>query len=262
MAIVGARLAFNYAFSGTASRLAQQRGQTAAHRDGRKLLEEVWVLGGNILMLSIAGFVMAFHNGGCWFGNVRPCLAGWPNHSSDISTTLYYSLELAWYGHLLLKPVFNYGLADGRDMMLHHCASLALLIASCGLNLTRMGIVVLTLFGMSNPVLHAAKIANQLHMEKIRMPLFGAFALTFVITRVILVPHIVLIPAIVHSRKWLPYAYCICSAQCIALYTLRNAVRMDVGYIAGVTASGGKWNGCSVKALSAGRPGKAISACY
>ena len=150
MAIVGARLAFNYAFSGTASRLAQQRGQTAAHRDGRKLLEEVWVLGGNILMLSIAGFVMAFHNGGCWFGNVRPCLAGWPNHSSDISTTLYYSLELAWYGHLLLKPVFNYGLADGRDMMLHHCASLALLIASCGLNLTRMGIVVLTLFGMSN----------------------------------------------------------------------------------------------------------------
>lgn len=157
-------------------------------------------------MLCIASYVMAYRNEGCWLGNVRPCLAGWPNHTPDVAITLYYSLELAWYSHLLLKPVFKYGLADGRDMMLHHCASLALLIGSCGLNLSRMGIVVLTLFGISNPVLHAAKIANQLHIERIRMPLFGAFALTFCITRVILVPPIVLIPALVHSRQWIPYA--------------------------------------------------------
>ena len=104
---------------------------------------------------------------------------GWPNQDADFSVTLYYSLELAWYTHLLLKSVFKYGLADGRDMMLHHCASLALLMASCGLNLTRMGIVVLTLFGISNPVLHGAKIVNQLHLGNFRLPAFAFFAFTF-----------------------------------------------------------------------------------
>jgi hypothetical protein len=204
--IVLARLLFNSLFSKLADKLANRHGQTDAHKDGRKLLEEAWVLLGNIFMLSIAGFIMAKRNEGCWFGNVKPCLVGWPNHSVNSAVTIYYSLELAWYAHLLLKPVFKYGLPDGRDMMIHHCASIALLIASCGLNLTRMGVVVLTLFGISNPALHAAKITNQLHLGKIRAPAFSFFALTFFVTRVLLVPPVVLVPALVHSRHWIQYA--------------------------------------------------------
>ena len=60
----------------------------------------------------------------------------------------YYSLELAWYLHLLLKPVLRYGLADGRDMLAHHAASLLLIVVSYGVNLTRMGVQVLALFGV------------------------------------------------------------------------------------------------------------------
>jgi hypothetical protein len=203
---VAARLLFNSLFSNFADSLARRHGQTDAHRDGKKLLEEAWVLLGNIGMLIIAGFIMARRNEGCWFGNIEPCLAGWPNHSADGAVTIYYSLELAWYAHLLLKPVLKYGLPDGSDMMIHHGASIALLIASCGLNLTRMGVVVLTLFGISNPALHAAKIANQLHLEKLRLPAFSFFALTFCVTRVLMVPPVVLIPALMHSRHWIGYA--------------------------------------------------------
>ena len=32
----------------------------------------------------------------------------------------------------LLKPVLRYGLPDGRDMVIHHCASLALILVSYG----------------------------------------------------------------------------------------------------------------------------------
>lgn len=32
----------------------------------------------------------------------------------------------------LLQPVFRYGLRDGRDMVVHHCASLALILTSYG----------------------------------------------------------------------------------------------------------------------------------
>lgn len=33
---------------------------------------------------------------------------------------------------LPLQPVFQYGLSDGRDIVLHHCASLALIVVSYG----------------------------------------------------------------------------------------------------------------------------------
>ena len=206
LVIVALRLLFNYLFSSAANRIANRRGTTPVHRDGKKLLEETWVLCGNIVMLSLAAFIMLTpRNGGCWFGDIKPCLVGWPNHPTDPLVTIYYALELAWYCHLLLKPLFKYGQVDGRDMMIHHCASMALLIASCGLNLTRMGIIVLTLFGISNPALHAAKIANQLHL-KFRVPAFGVFAVAFLVTRVMLVPPFVLLPAAIHSRDWVGYA--------------------------------------------------------
>lgn len=205
VAIIAVRLAFNRLFAGTASRLAATHGQTPAHRDGRKLLEEAWVLCGNVAMLSMAGYIMARRNGGCSFASLRPCLEGWPNHAADPAVTLYYALELAWYAHLLLKPVLGYGLGDGRDMQLHHLVSVAMLVASLGLNLSRMGVVVLALFGISNPVLHAAKIVNQLHVPG-RMIAFGAFAAAFLTTRVLAVPAVILVPAGLRSRQWIPYA--------------------------------------------------------
>jgi hypothetical protein len=33
---------------------------------------------------------------------------------------------------MLLKPVLRYGLPDGRDMLVHHCVSLALIVGSYG----------------------------------------------------------------------------------------------------------------------------------
>lgn len=233
VAIIAVRLVFNRLFAGTASRLAASRGQTPAHRDGRKLLEEAWVLCGNVAMLSMAGYIMARRNGGCVsfkflatlqsilllcpishpllpthlqsFASLRPCLEGWPNHAADPAITLYYALELAWYAHLLLKPVLGYGLGDGRDMQIHHLVTMAMLVGSLGMNLSRMGVVALALFGISNPVLHFAKIANQLHAPW-RMIAFGGFAAAFLITRVLAVPAVILVPAGLRSRQWISYA--------------------------------------------------------
>ena len=48
----------------------------------------------------------------------------------------------------LLKPVLRYGLGDGRDMVIHHCATLALILVSYGANLTRIGTLVLAVFAI------------------------------------------------------------------------------------------------------------------
>eukprot|EP00890_Picochlorum_soloecismus_P003216 jgi/Picsp_1/3896/NSC_01408-R1_lag1 longevity assurance homolog 6 len=156
-------------------------------------------------MLAFAVYVLLERNGGCTFTQLAPCLEGWPNHTVDRDVVLYYSMELAWYLHLLLKTFVGYGEPDGLDMKMHHAASLLLLILSRAFNLTRGGVLVLTLFGISNPSLHAAKICNQL-LPCWRIAAFGMFSLLFFITRVVLVPAIILRLTIFMSRNIIPYA--------------------------------------------------------
>lgn len=219
-ALVVSRFAFNAALRGPMRRLAAARACTAApcasgsgaavERDagmeGRRLLEEAWVTLGNVGMLAAALWVMLRRNGGCTFIDTSTCLPGWPNLPADPAVKLYYNLELAWYCHMLLKPVLRYGLTDGRDMLVHHGATLALILLSYGTNLTRMGVVVLALFAISNPLLHVAKICNQLNLGPLKVGGFMAFALAFLVSRVLLVPWAVLKVALVDSRRQLPFA--------------------------------------------------------
>ncbi|KAI3425943.1 hypothetical protein D9Q98_007913 [Chlorella vulgaris] len=204
--LVVARFVFNMLLKGPTARLAARRGSDAHHRDGRRLLEELWVTAGNLLMLGAALYVMLRKNGGCWFLNTDTCLAGWPNIVAEPEVARYYQLELAWYLHMLLKPVLHYGLPDGRDMLVHHFASLALILVSYGTNLTRIGVVVLGIFAISNPLLHIAKICNQLSLGPLKIGGFMVFALAFFLSRVILVPLAVLKPALLDSRRYIPYA--------------------------------------------------------
>ena len=177
---------------------------------------------------------------------------GWPNLPTEPEVRRYYQLELAWYLHMLLKPVLRYGLPDGRDMLIHHAASLTLIVISYGAwggggagrraghggvgqlrrpashqraaargppsvidawlcslpthpplparppphpavtNLTRLGTVVLGTFAMSNPLLHLAKICNQLSLGPLKIGGFMIFALIFFLSRILLVPWAVL----------------------------------------------------------------------
>ncbi|KAL4418843.1 hypothetical protein ABPG77_004440 [Micractinium sp. CCAP 211/92] len=106
---------------------------------------------------------------------------------------------------LPLQPVFQYGLSDGRDIVLHHCASLALIVVSYAFGLTRIGVLVLATFAISNPLLHLAKVCNQLSIPGLRLGGFLLFAAAFFITRVLLVPWAVLKPVAVDSRVDAPH---------------------------------------------------------
>lgn len=69
-----------------------------------------------------------------------------------------------------------------------------------GTNLTRIGVVVLALFAVSNPLLHIAKICNQLSLGPLKIGGFVAFAAAFFLSRVLLVPWAVLKVAALDSR--------------------------------------------------------------
>ncbi|KAL4430548.1 hypothetical protein ABPG77_005788 [Micractinium sp. CCAP 211/92] len=241
--LVVSRFAFNAALRGPTRRLAAARARAAAANgangggapkdrdagmEGRRLLEELWVTLGNVAMLATALWVMLRRNGGCTFLNTSTCLLGWPNLPADPAVKLYYNLELAWYCHMLLKPVLRYGLTDGRDMLIHHAATLALILLSYGTNLTRMGVVVLALFAISNPLLHIAKICNQLNLGVLKVGGFVVFALAFFVSRVLLVPWAVLKVAFIDGRRQLHFAvedffgiYLVLCALLTALYVMQ-----------------------------------------
>lgn len=111
--LIVARFTFNALLRGPTTRLAARHGADEQHRDGSRLLEELWVTAGNLLMLAAAARAMLRHNGGCSFFNTAPCLAGWPSIGAAPQVVKYYQLELAWYLHMLLKPLLRYGLAGG-----------------------------------------------------------------------------------------------------------------------------------------------------
>lgn len=63
-----------------------------------------------------------------------------------------------------------------------------------------MGTLVLCLFAVSNPLLHIAKICNQLSLGPLKIGGFVLFAAAFFATRVAMVPLAVLKPALLDSR--------------------------------------------------------------
>ena len=137
MGIIGARVLFNRNTRSWFRSISASRKISSG--DVKKIREEFWVLIGNVIMLAFAVYVTLERNGGCTFTKLAPCLEGWPNHTVDRAVVLYYSMELAWYLHLLLKTSVGYGEPDGLDMKMHHAASLLLLVLSRAFNLTRGG---------------------------------------------------------------------------------------------------------------------------
>lgn len=219
VSIIISRLLFNSLFYKATDDIAKHRGSHHHHRDGSKLREELWVLFGNMATLSFCFWIMMHRNGHCTFTTPQPCLEGWPNHSINPLVKLYFNLELAWYVHLLLKNFLRYGAADGRDMVAHHAISIALLVFSWGFNLTRCAILILSLFSLSNPALHFAKICNQLNIPYLRIPAFAFFSLIFFLSRVLMGPFILFFTTIV-SRELIPYAI----EDFFPLYILLNSL--------------------------------------
>lgn len=72
--------------------------------------------------------------------------------------------------------------------------------SAAGTNLTRIGVLVLATFAISNPLLHFAKICNQLSLGPLKIGGFVLFAVAFFLSRVLLVPWAVLKPAMLDSR--------------------------------------------------------------
>eukprot|EP00803_Ostreobium_quekettii_P001209 evm.model.scf_206EXC.4 EVM.evm.TU.scf_206EXC.4 scf_206EXC:37382-37828(+) len=112
-------------------------------------------------------------------------------------------------------------------MAVHHVLAVCLIVAGYGLGLTRLGVVALAVFNLSNPFLHASKVANNLQMARCRVALFALFGATFFVSRVVLLPAVIMkctlletLPVLAREpRMW--WAYYGGNAVIAALYLMQ-----------------------------------------
>jgi len=176
-----------------------------------KLQEELWLIvcGSGLSLFSLYMVTCSPYFERCNLFNTSECFQSF--ESEDVPKLIkgYYLTEVGWYVSLVLKPVFGVGRFDSLAMEFHHFVTLALIIWSYTTGFTQIvGVVTFCIFNQSNPWLHFSKLANYLEWKTGRVYLFVLFALTFFVTRIVLLPLIVIqstyfkMPLAVTAEEW------------------------------------------------------------
>lgn len=115
-----------------------------------------------------------------------------------IMLEFYYHVELGCYLHQLMWTEIHR--SDALEMILHHLTTIALIMSSYLTNFTRIGSSILLLHDLSDVFLESAKVFNYMNLAnpKIKIlkivcdSIFVVFAVSFVITRLIIYPRYVI----------------------------------------------------------------------
>eukprot|EP00195_Chlamydomonas_chlamydogama_P016296 CAMPEP_0202898964 /NCGR_PEP_ID=MMETSP1392-20130828/7342_1 /ASSEMBLY_ACC=CAM_ASM_000868 /TAXON_ID=225041 /ORGANISM="Chlamydomonas chlamydogama, Strain SAG 11-48b" /LENGTH=287 /DNA_ID=CAMNT_0049585039 /DNA_START=91 /DNA_END=954 /DNA_ORIENTATION=- len=177
------------------------------------------------LLEGFAVYVVLTSNEGCSAWNTTPCIVGYPNHQYSITQRLYCALMFHYYLYEMLGTAFGVGTVLKPDMVAHHVITMTLILAAYLTNLASFSIMWMALFDISNPILHIAKVFNNVNevplFQILAHAVFAVFALLFLVARVVATPFSVLYPAMVTSRGVLPtgmtIAFCILMVLVYAL---------------------------------------------
>ncbi|KAL5714162.1 sphingosine N-acyltransferase [Ranunculus cassubicifolius] len=155
-----------------------------------KCSESMWKL---TYYATVEAFVltMAYHEQ--WFRDSDQYLRGWPTQELKTSVKLYYMCQCGFYvygiGALLTWETRR---KDFSIMMSHHIVTIILISYSYITSFFRIGAVVLALHDGSDVFLEAAKVFKYSGKELQASVLFGCFAISWVILRLILFPFYVI----------------------------------------------------------------------
>ncbi|KAG2445828.1 hypothetical protein HXX76_000432 [Chlamydomonas incerta] len=211
--------------------------------------EGFWTAAGGTVLLVWSWKCVMSSNGGCpglpGLLDTSACLAGWPQLPTERAVRRYYSAELAWYLHLLLKHHLGVGLHDSGLMVVHHVATVYLLLLSYCFSLTRAGVLLLALLNLSSPLLHVSKIAHASGSKRLALVSFASFAAVFAASRVVLFPLIFLPLGLISSQRHIrrllqlyPFTFGIINTLLVALVAMQFAWFVAIVRIIRQAASG------------------------
>jgi hypothetical protein len=178
--------------------LSNRSFAVTAHKKLVKFVEAFWrtVF---YLAFSILGFYALFvPETAPWIRDPAANWKQWPFHTISPTILLYYQIELGCYFHQLLWTNTNH--SDALEMTIHHFVTIALIVISFLTNFFRVGSVILLIHDISDVFLESAKVFNYISKpldhrwmkSALVDPVFGIFAVTFFLTRLVIYPGFVL----------------------------------------------------------------------
>ncbi|KAG5181296.1 TLC domain-containing protein [Tribonema minus] len=139
--------------------------------------------------------------GQSWFKDPwKQCWLGWPHQVQPDKAYQYYALSMGVYTHLIMFQAIDTRRSDFWQHVLHHAVTMALITMSWVSNFVRIGSLVILLHDISDVPLELAKVVNYTKANpkhaKWASPaadgIFGIFALTFLVSRLVLFPYYVI----------------------------------------------------------------------
>ena len=116
------------------------------------------------------------------------------HHTVTETELLYYQTTLSFWFCSILLVFYDNRRKDFSQMVLHHVATVVLVLLSLQLGLFRFGQVVLLLHDLVDVFLYAAKAMHYLGRPFQSELLFGVFAVFFFLCRLVLFPWLAILP--------------------------------------------------------------------
>ena len=95
----------------------------------------------------------------------------------------YYMMELSFYWSLSICQFFDVRRKDFLEMMIHHNATILLMMFSWSGHFTRIGTLVMLLHDMADPLLELAKMFRYANYRRTCDAIFAIFSLVWIVTR-------------------------------------------------------------------------------
>ena len=93
-----------------------------------------------------------------WLWDIRHCWYDYPYHEMPSDIWCYYMMELAFYWSLSICQFFDVKRKDFLEMMIHHNATILLMMFSWSGHFFRIGSLVMILHDVADPLLELAKM--------------------------------------------------------------------------------------------------------
>ena len=116
-----------------------------------------------------------------WFWDLNQCWIGYPRHPVDSDIYYYYLVQLSFYMYLSISQFSDVKRKDFWQMLVHHVATILLLLFSWTSQFIRIGALILLLHDAVDHWMEAAKICRYLKLQVKQMRL-NIYILFFTIT--------------------------------------------------------------------------------
>ena len=145
-----------------------------------------------------------------WIVDTKEHWRDWPMQTIDSAVDFYYQVELGAYLHQLMWTEVSR--SDSVEMLVHHLATILLIMGSYLTNFTRIGASILLLHDTSDVFLESAKVFVYISKSKGGQwackfcdCLFALFAISFLITRLIVYPRYLVYSLLYEAPEALGY---------------------------------------------------------